>query len=129
MKKRWIVVIGSGALAISLLAAGITFADSDEVEITTGTIHITAQPESEFPAMAKITLDQAMKTALETVQGRILKAELEAENGFLVYSVEVAAPDNTITDVKIDAGSGAVLAKTTDTDQDGHEEEENESGD
>ncbi|MCB2146035.1 MAG: PepSY domain-containing protein [Deltaproteobacteria bacterium] len=44
------------------------------------------------------------------VQGHILKTELENENGILVYGVEVVTANRAIVDVKVDAGSGKVLA-------------------
>jgi uncharacterized membrane protein YkoI len=122
MKKKWIAVIGSGALVIGIAVAGASFADSDETEIRNGTIRIENQSEAEFPSMAWITMDQAAQQALASVPGQVLKTELEDENGFLVYGVEVVTADKTILDVKVDAGSGKVLAMDRDTvDDDEHE--------
>jgi uncharacterized membrane protein YkoI len=56
--------------------------------------------------MAKISLQEAMHTATAVVSGEVLKVELEDENGYLVYGVEVVSLDKAITDVKIDARSG-----------------------
>ena len=44
-----------------------------------------------------------------------MKIELEEENCFLVYGVEVVGPDKMVTDVKIDAGNGDVLLVEKDT--------------
>jgi len=55
-------------------------------------------------------MDRAVQKTLAAVSGRVLKTELEDENGFLVYGVEVVTPDRTVMDVKVDAGSGKVLA-------------------
>ena len=102
-------------------------ADSDDSEIHNGTIRVERQSEAEFPSMAKISMGQAIQKALASVQGRVLKTELEDENGFLVYGVEVATADKTIVDVKVDAGSGKVLAmerdKADDEDHDSGEED------
>ena len=112
------------SLVLGLAVAGASFADSDEAEVRGGTIRIEDQAEADFPALAKITHDQAVQKALAAVQGQVLKTELEDENGFLVYGVEVVTADKTIVDVKVDAGSGEVLAM----DRDKTDDEDNESG-
>jgi len=64
-------------------------------------------------AQAKISLAQAVTTAEQHVGGRASRAELENENGRLVYGVEVA--DNTKTmDVKVDATDGSIVSTQTD---------------
>ena len=61
--------------------------------------------------------------------GKGLKAELENENGYLVYGVEIAEADRQIADVKVDAGNGKVLKIETDQkDNEGHEEEDCDNG-
>lgn len=110
MKKKWITMIGSGVLAAGIAGAGIGFANSDKGEVTGGTIRVQNQTEATFPGLAKITMDQATGFALAAVPGRILKTGLEDEDGFLVYGVEVVTADKTIMEVKVDAGSGKVLA-------------------
>jgi uncharacterized membrane protein YkoI len=57
-------------------------------------------------SMATITVDQAKATALAANPGTtVIKAELDNENGVLVYSVELSNG----SDVKVDAGNGTVL--------------------
>ena len=124
MKKKWIAIIGSGILVIGLAVAGASFAKSDDSDVRNGTIQIESQVEADFPAMAKITRDQAVEKALATVQGQVLKTELENENGFLVYAVEVVTANKSIVDVKVDAGSGNVLAM----DRDKADDEDHEHG-
>jgi uncharacterized membrane protein YkoI len=124
MKKKWIAIIGSGVLVIGLAVAGASFAKSDDSDVRNGTIRLENQVEADFPAMAKITRDQAVQKALASVQGQVLKIELEDENGFLVYGVEVVTADKSIVDIKVDAGSGKVLAM----DRDKADDEEHESG-
>jgi ABC-2 type transport system ATP-binding protein len=101
MKKKWIAIVGSGVLIIGLVVAGASFAKSDDGEVRGGTIRLENQAEADFPAMAKITRDQAVQKALAAVQGQVLKTELEDENGFLVYGVEVVTADKAIVDVKV----------------------------
>jgi uncharacterized membrane protein YkoI len=121
MKCHWIVKVGSGAIMGALVVVGVGFAKSDGGDVREGTIRIENQVEADFPAMARIKTDQAMQAALGAVQGRILKTELEDEDGFLVYGVEVVTPSKTIMDVKVDAGTGKVLAMEKDPeDNDDH---------
>ncbi len=61
-------------------------------------------------ARATITLDAARATALERVSGAIVEAELEEERGVLLYSFEVRQANGAVSEVEIDAGSGAVLS-------------------
>ena len=63
----------------------------------------------DLPTLAKITFEQALKTALAAVPGSIIKAELEVEDGNLMYSFEIVTPKKVIVEVEIDAGDGKVL--------------------
>jgi uncharacterized membrane protein YkoI len=58
---------------------------------------------------AKVTIDQAIKTALEKVQGTAVEAELEKKHGKTVWEVEVLGADGKVTEVHIDAGDGTVI--------------------
>jgi hypothetical protein len=123
MKKKRINIIGSGVLIIGLAVAGTGFANSDDSEVRDGTIRIENQVEADFPALARITWNQAIQKALAIVHGQVLKTELEDENGFLVYGVEVVTADKVIVDVKVDAGSGKFLAMNRDkADDETHED-------
>ena len=78
-----------------------------------------AEEAKALEALATTTPDQARQAALAAVPGTAGNASLEEENGNVVYSVEVTA-NGTVTEVKVDAGNGSVLAK---------ESAESESGD
>jgi uncharacterized membrane protein YkoI len=64
---------------------------------------------AELAKEAKITIDQAVKTASDKVQGTIVEAELEKRHGKTVWEVEVVGADNKVTEVHIDAGTGDVI--------------------
>jgi uncharacterized membrane protein YkoI len=128
MNKKLIAIVGSGALVIGLAVGGASFAESDDVEVRGGTIRIEKQVEADFPALAKLSFDQAVAKAHAAVQGKVLKMELENENGFLVYGIEVVGADKAIVSVKVDAGSGNVLASHRDK-SDGEDHESGEHGD
>ncbi len=63
----------------------------------------------EMAATAKVTIDQAIKTALEKVSGKVVEAELEKKHNTLVWEVEVVTAENKVMEVHIDAESGAVI--------------------
>ena len=58
---------------------------------------------------AKITIEQAVKTAVEKVPGTVVEAELEKKHGKTTWEVEVLGADGAVTEVCIDAVTGAVI--------------------
>jgi uncharacterized membrane protein YkoI len=64
-------------------------------------------------AKTGISLVQAVTTAEQHVGGKASRAELENENGRLVYGIEVADNAKTV-DVKIDAVNGTVVSAQVD---------------
>ena len=63
----------------------------------------------EMAAKAKVTIDQAIKTASEKVPGKVVEAELEKKHDALLWEVEVVTAENKVMEVHIDAESGAVI--------------------
>lgn len=63
----------------------------------------------EMAEKAKVTIDQAIKTASEKVAGKVVEAELEKKHNTLVWEVEVVTAENKVMEVHIDAESGAVI--------------------
>jgi hypothetical protein len=68
--------------------------------------------QAKLKSMAKITEAEATRTALAKVPGGTVKeAELENEHGKLVWSFDIAtAGSKDITEVQVDAVSGAVVS-------------------
>ena len=58
---------------------------------------------------AKITIDQAIKTAVEKVSGMPVEAELEKKHGKTVWEVEIVGAGGMVTEVHIDAATGQVI--------------------
>jgi uncharacterized membrane protein YkoI len=94
-----------------------------------GSIVIRTAQESDFPGLATVSLQQAIQTALAQLPGGLLKAETEEENGALVHHLEIVGSDKTITEFTIDAGTGAVLAKSVDKADDDKREESDDDED
>jgi len=66
--------------------------------------------------LAKITPDVAKAAAIKVVSGQVTNVALDNENGNLVYSVNVKTATGMV-DVKVDAGSGLVLAQESGQDE------------
>ena len=86
------------------------------------------QTQAELAKQAKITEEQATKTALEKVPGTVNEVELEDENGTIVYGIEVVSTDGTQQDVKVDAQTGKIVKVEADDDENGEENDEAENG-
>ena len=106
--------------------AGSTAAQTATVK---GSIVIRTAQESDFPSLATVPLQQAIQTALTQLPGGLLKAETEEENGALVHHIEIVGTDKTITEFTIDAGTGAILAKSVDKADDDKREDSNDDED
>ena len=100
----------TGLLAISLLLGPVTAALSDDKKGHVG----------DLVKDAKITADQAIKTAMERVPGTVVEAELEKKHGKTVWEVEIYGSDGKVTEVHIDAADGTVI--DTEAKKEKHEE-------
>jgi uncharacterized membrane protein YkoI len=81
-----------------------------------------ATESSSLQSLAKISPEDAKAAALSAVPGTIREVSLDNENGNVVYSIEVQTAKG-ITEVKIDAGNGKVLAQDSEQDNDKDNEE------
>ncbi len=111
------------AMAISL--SGIA-KESESKSSIQGTLKVEKRSEAEFPGLAKIGLQEAMKIATENVNGKVLQAGLEKKNGYLVYSVEVVTAEKEIKELDIDAATGKVLSVKIDKADNDKESEEDD---
>lgn len=87
------------ALAVGIIAALGTAAWSDDKEAKVG----------DLLKDTKVTIDQAIKTALEKVPGTAVEAELEKKHDKTVWEVEVVGADGKTSEIHIDAATGAVI--------------------
>ena len=99
MKNKFII---AGLLAAAIGAAGCATEKSEPTELQ---------------AQAKITKEQAQKTALAKAPGGAVKeAELEKEKGRLIWSFDIVTPGSkNLTEVGVDAITGDVVAVATET--------------
>ena len=67
------------------------------------------QDRKNLHRLVKISISDAQEAALSVRPGTIIESELERENGYLVYSIEIADAEDRTVEVLIDAGNGKVL--------------------
>ncbi|MBI3803386.1 MAG: PepSY domain-containing protein [Nitrospirae bacterium] len=72
---------------------------------------------------AKVTLQEAIQTALGRVPGSVQEAQLEEDDGPLHYEVAIVGPDHARTEVRVDAQSGQILKVGKGEIEEEHEEE------
>ena len=56
----------------------------------------------------KIEAADAIKAALEKAPGRVVDTELRTKNGKTVWEIDIASADQKLTEVDVDASTGAV---------------------
>ena len=111
-------------LTLGLLAGGVTACVTEKEEGSEG----KEGKANKLEAQAKITKAEAQKIALDKVPGGTIKeGDIEKENGKLLWSFDIATPGTKdITEVQVDAMTGAVLdiAKETVADQEKEKKED-----
>jgi uncharacterized membrane protein YkoI len=102
----WMATAAAAGFQVTLLANE----PKNEAPIR-GTIQLQQEGEEQatYPSLAKITLQQTTTIASNAQSGNISKAELQNEDGFLVYNVVVVSQDKKIHELKVDAGNGSIL--------------------
>lgn len=94
---RALGIITAGVVGLLFALSASAWADDKEGKIT------------DLVKDAKVTIDQAIKTASEKVPGTVVEAELEKKHGKTIWEVEVLGADGNVTEVHIDAATGAVI--------------------
>ena len=103
----------------TILAGCIHFGDDKrETEaLRAATIKLNgSESTTDREALAKVTVDEARAAALAHTPGEVKEVELEAENGYLVYSVDIVKGGKK-HEVQVDAGTGKVLYDETDDEE------------
>ena len=101
------MVIGVVAIGAVVIVGGMVWsAEKDKLKGQGG------EDRKEVVAMAmaaKITIDQAIKTALENFPGKVIEAELEKKHDKAIWEVEILTAEQGIMEVHVDAESGSVI--------------------
>ena len=111
-------------VALGLLAGGLTACMTDKEKGKEGEKAAAAKLETQ----AKISKAEAQKIALDRIpDGAIKEGEIEKEKGKLIWSFDITTPNTKdITEVQVDAMTGAVIdvSKESVADQQKEEKED-----
>ncbi len=126
MKQKSPIIFG--ILMILSLGALVspTFAEH-ETPVPHGSIRVSHKlAKSKLPDLAKIDLCTAVQSALSSEPGKAIQAELEVEDGTLVYSILILNHNHEIVEYEVDAGTGKILVSEREEgeDEDGDEDED-----
>lgn len=148
-RNKRILLTGAAALGVAAGAAGIAGAatvgnasndrPADAVEEHDGSSYTSsitvddtneaaneADEAAQLERVATVSADEARRAAGAAVTGTVGDAELENEDGNVVWSVEVTGNDGSVTEVIVDAGDAKVLAQSAEEEDDGESEDEAE---
>ena len=110
MDKKSMVIVATVIGVIAIVSGIVWSTEKDKFK---------GEDSKQLVAMAMaahITIEEAMKTALENFPGKVIQAELEMKQDKTVWEVEVLTAEQTIMAVYIDSDSGSVITteeKTT----------------
>lgn len=122
-------ILGAVSL-VAWLTAGTALATGtiklpDEVKSSSIKLPRGVESQAGFARHARVTQQQAEAAALAVQPGRVIKAKMADEEGYLVWQVDVAH-DHGTTEIAVDAGNSKVLA--AEAEDDDHERENPHTG-
>jgi uncharacterized membrane protein YkoI len=98
------MVIGAVVIGVMVIVGGMVWSAEKEKHKGEDAKQVVAMAMA-----AKITIDQAIKTALDNFPGKVIEAELEKKHDKTVWEVEILTAEQVIKVVLIDAESGSVV--------------------
>jgi len=117
LKSSWLALLVCLLLFSSIWSTAFSQENKIEHSLLTikGTVKTEGHTKADYPALARISCKDAIESATKRVPGKVIECKLENEDGSLVYGVEIASSDQTIIEVQVDAGSGAILSVEEDS--------------
>jgi uncharacterized membrane protein YkoI len=100
MKRMSIYILAIMLLSVSAFAAKNKVADKNDYPLQ---------------KLANVSPDSAKALAHQKAPGKIVEGDLEVENGILIYSYDIQAKDNKITEVQINAKDASVVSVKEET--------------
>ncbi|MCX5105810.1 PepSY domain-containing protein [Streptomyces sp. NBC_00264] len=115
MKRKFVIAAVTAAVLVGGTAAtAVAFADDDSHDRET-------RSSVKSGDTARTGVAEAVTAAVKAVPGTVTEAELDDEDGGLVWELDVYGSDKVWHDVTVDAGNGKVLGKHT-SDDDGDDD-------
>lgn len=116
-KKILVTSALATVLTVGTLGGGAALAQDDGDRFYEGSLRAPATDlesdlaeDRELRELATVGNDGAKEAALEEIPGEATRAEIDEENGFVVWTVDVTAKDGDHHEVTVDAGNREVLA-------------------
>ncbi|MFD0024217.1 PepSY domain-containing protein [Streptomyces sp. NPDC058382] len=120
MKRKIIIAAVTAAVLVGGGAAtAVALADDDGHGGDARTATTGSSAAGRGTANARVTVGDAVRAAAGAVPGTVTEAELDDEDGGLVWELDVYGSDRAWHDVTVDPGDGKVLGKRVDRDDDG----------
>jgi uncharacterized membrane protein YkoI len=126
--KKMIKLLGATAILAAIVPLSAFAATTSSTAAPTVAVESKGAPEAADPneqanlqLAATLTQQQAIDIALQKVSGTVKSAELEDENGTVVYGVHIVDANGKGSDVKVDAKTGNVLQADSDNNDGGNE--------
>ena len=89
-----------------LAVEGVVAVKQLPTEVRAGSIKIKDDNELTMAAQTRITSSGAARIATIALPGKVVKTEMEDENGYLIWDVEAIGSNGKKIKLKIDAGNG-----------------------
>ncbi len=99
------MVVGAVVIGVTVVVGGMVWSAEKDRHKREDAKQVVAMATA-----AKITIDQAIKTALDNFPGKAIEAELEKKDDKTVWEVEILTAEQVIKVVHVDAESGSVVA-------------------
>ncbi|RBY76109.1 hypothetical protein DQ238_18315 [Geodermatophilus sp. TF02-6] len=134
-----IAVVTAGAGAVLAVAGGVAAAAGGDEKAggstRPGTVSVdeSALPENDaaeqqkLAELAAVDMTHAAEAAVRSVHGgKAVEAELEADDGSVVWTVEVLGADGSLHEAVVDAGDAHILKTETETEDDARQKDTNQ---
>ncbi|MDY0396164.1 PepSY domain-containing protein [Virgibacillus halophilus] len=66
-------------------------------------------PVNGYSGMRRVTIEEAMHTALQQVPGQVIKIELDTEHGIQVYEVDIVTAQGVKYEVNVAVDTGEIV--------------------
>ncbi|MEU3651545.1 PepSY domain-containing protein [Streptomyces sp. NPDC032161] len=113
MKRRIVAAVAAAVLVGGGTATVVAFADDE------GHDRDAARSSAPGAGTARVDIGGATAAAVKAVPGTVAEAELDDEDGTVVWELDVYGSDGRWHDVTVDAGRGTVLGTHAADDHDG----------
>lgn len=101
------MLIAAVVTGVVVIVGGMVWsADTDRLRLPSDAEH---KDVIAMATAANVTIEDAIRTAMENFPGKVIEAELEQKHGATVWEVDILTAEQGIMQVLVDAESGSVI--------------------